>query len=476
MGRVRRVVVVGVLAAAGVTMALAGPTTAGAQEDQRKVDVDLAYQCVRPTDRTWAVTLHVTATFPTSGNVGEPIQPTDVTLGLSVPPEALAELSAAGAVTATSSVKLDTNIVQGPTAATATWGADHDEKTPLVTDGPTVFTGAAKPDPVTAGAEGELSFTAASLVATLTGWTADGAATEPPNVNLTCVPNGGAALATVSMSEVDTPVTEAPEPGVKVGSREAAPSVSALGDVPKECHNLGAPKDNQGNPVAYQSYCAMLTGYTNVAKLNASILQPAGLINISAGSFLRNCDGVSGKFCSWNIVYPNNPEPLPPGSEPPPDPRPDDPRLPKAPGSFFIFGAIPATGTMQLTQLEPGNVFIWFKGTAGEVTARLRLSAQLLDAHVNGVKVPLGDHCRTATPIDAVLTATPATYSITNGGVLTGTVTIPPFSGCGENENLDPLLTGLISGPGNFVKMTQGKVCSIGNKVNCPPVAPTPQR
>jgi hypothetical protein len=164
---------------------------------------------------------------------------------------------------------------------------------------------------------------------------------------------------------------------------------------------------------------------------------------------------------------PNNP--VPPNTE-------DDPRYPEAPASFYLFGTVPATGTMQLEQLEPAEVYIWFRGTAGEVTARLKVTVHLVNAYLNGEEVPIGDNCKSATPVDAVLTATPATYSITNGGVLTGMITIPPFSGCGVDEDLDTLLTNLISGPNNFVKMTQGKVCSLGNGVNCPPVAPTPQR
>jgi hypothetical protein len=217
------------------------------------------------------------------------------------------------------------------------------------------------------------------------------------------------------------------------------------------------------------------------------VLQPAAFVNISAGNFIPNCS-IAKRFCSFNAVYANNPRPA---TDPPADctkpvdstaptpitePLPDDPSYPKAPGSFYLFGFMPATGTMQLTQLGPANVFIWFQGTAGEVTAKIKLSVRLIDACVNGVKFPIGDNCRSATPIDAVLTATPATYSITNGGVLTGTVTIPPFSGCGSEEDLDPLLTELISGPNNFVKMTQSKVCSLGNQVNCPPANPTPQR
>jgi hypothetical protein len=45
------------------------------------------------------------------------------------------------------------------------------------------------------------------------------------------------------------------------------------------------------------------------------------------------------------------------------------------------------------------------------------------------------------------------------------------------DEDLDPVFTGLISGPGNFVKLTQGPVCTIGGNNNgCPPTKPQPQR
>jgi uncharacterized protein DUF6801 len=462
-GRVRRVATLGALATAGVVVALTGPSAAGAQEDTRKVDLDVAYQCARPTDRTWPVTLHVTATFPAAARAGEQLRPTDVALSLSVPPEALAQLSSAGATAATASVKLTTSIVQGATAATATWGATQDEKVTLVADGPTVFTGASQPEPVTVGAGGDVSFAAADLTATLTGWTADGAATEPPNVNLSCVPDGDAALAVVRVSDVDAPSTEVP-PGVKVGTPDA-PSANALADVPKDCHHID-PAPGATRP---QDYCANLGGYTNVKRLGVSMLQPPGLVNINAGSFTRPCDNIAQKNCSENAVLPNlNGQAV----------------LPVATGTFFTFGVIPTTGSMQLVQQDPGQVHIWFQGSAGEVTAKLKVKVHLIGATVNiskdgrGVALPLGPDCETAEPIDVTLKATPATYSITNGGVLTGWIKIPPFTGCGETEDLDPFITQLISteDPVNFVKMTQGKVCSLGNGVNCPPPVPVPQR
>jgi hypothetical protein len=446
-----------VLAAAGMTVAFGVPGSAGAQEEKQPVDVKIDYLC-----GTAQVTLSVTATFPAQGTVGDPVQPSDVTLALSVPPDALTDLTAAGAVSATSVARLDTEIIQGETRANATWTAVRDEPVPLAE--PTVFTGSVEPEEVTAGAAGDLSFTAAGLVATVTGRTADGAPTEPPSVDLICFPAAEeqAGLAVVPVSddagESTEPTTKSPKPELKVGEKEAAPPTAmALGDIPAACHKIEPP------PVPkWSDYCANMAGYSNVAKLNTSILQPAGLINIAAGNLERNCDGVTGKFCSKNTVLPE---------------LDGEPQLPPAPGSFFVFGFIPVTGTMQLTQLGLGKVEIWFIGNnQGEVTARLQVTARLFDTEINGLPIDLGPNCETATPIDVVLKGNPNTYSITRGGVLTGMIEIPEFSGCGVNEDLDPLISGLVSGPGNFVKMTQGPVCSLGNGNQCPPAVPIPQR
>jgi hypothetical protein len=437
-----------------MAVALAGPDTAGAQPEEQKIDTDVPYQCDRP-DGTWHVVLRVTATFPAQGAIGEPVQPADVALALSVPPEAFTSLT--GAVSATSAVKLETGIAQGDMTASATWNATQAQPVPLEANGSTVFTGTTAPEPVTVGAAGDLSFTAGGLSATLTGWDADGAATEPATVDLTCVPESDAALAVVPVAKPGDPTFEMPKPEIKVGSRDAAPSVSAAGTPPPECHKIPPPE----GVTNYQSYCANMAGYANVNKLHTSVLQPAGLFNISAGSFAGNCDGIRLKFCSKNTVLPNYN---------------GEPKLPPAPGSFYIFGLIPATGSMQLTQLGIANVDIWFQGSAGLATAKLQVSVRLFDVKINGVPLDVGPDCHTATPIDVVLTATPASYSITNGGVLTGTITIPEFTGCGVTEDLDPIISRTVSGPGNFVKMTQGKVCSLSNGVNCPPEVPIPKR
>jgi hypothetical protein len=221
------------------------------------------------------------------------------------------------------------------------------------------------------------------------------------------------------------------------------------------------------------SFCAYLTGYSNIKKLNTSVLQPAGIVNIAATKFIRTCPEGTGTLCQKALALPE---------------LDGKPQLPPAPGSFFIFGVIPATGTVQLTQIGQADVYLWSTSRPpyrGLTTIKAKLSAQILDGTqpgvepptVNGVPLDVGPNCKTAEPIDAVFTATYDDYSITKGGLLKGTVTIPPFSGCGASEDLDPIFTAVISGPGNYVQLTQGAVCTVtGNNSGCPPVKPEPKR
>jgi hypothetical protein len=95
------------------------------------------------------------------------------------------------------------------------------------------------------------------------------------------------------------------------------------------------------------------------------------------------------------------------------------------------------------------------------VTSTSVVQIRIYNLEVNGVPFNVGQHCQTSAPTTLVLRANSLTgqYSITNGGVLSGFVTLPTFTGCGVGENLDPLLNGSISGSGNFVKLTQGPTC-----------------
>jgi len=90
------------------------------------------------------------------------------------------------------------------------------------------------------------------------------------------------------------------------------------------------------------------------------------------------------------------------------------------------------------------------------------------------VPLNVGPHCQTVTPFNLVLTGLPPAYNVgLIKGVLTGSVTIPPFSGCNNGtEKLDSIFDATVSGPGNFVKVTQATLCTPLTGGGCPPAKP----
>ena len=107
------------------------------------------------------------------------------------------------------------------------------------------------------------------------------------------------------------------------------------------------------------------------------------------------------------------------------------------------------------------------------------LSIHVSRVTVNGVPLAVGPHCGTSHPMLAVLTGhgtnNPVTgYTLSTGGPLSGDVTVPRFVNCGVGENLDPLLTGSISGPANFQLITQGTLCTPQRLDLCPPTIRKP--
>lgn len=443
------------LVVAGMAAALSlAPGTAGAQREPLLVDTTLDYLCAGSVP----VTVRVTASLPATGKIGEPVEPSHVGVEVSVPAAALAGLPNAAQVASVARLEV----------LPETWTAVLSEPVPLAD--PAVLGGDVTAPAATPTEAGDLAFTAGNLTVTVTGYTTEGAATEPPTVDLTCVlgPEESASLAVVPVAAPDG--TEVTPPSPEERERDPGTLATAAAVVPPECYKL------TGNPAEYvQHFCTFLTGYSNVKKLNASVLQPAGYVNINATNFIRTCPEGTGILCQKALAKPE--------LEGDPQGVPGQEKLPPAPGSFFIFGVIPTTGTMQLTQIGLADVYLWSTSRPpyrGLTTIKAKLSAQILNGPkptVNGVELDVGPNCKTVEPIDAVFTATYDEYSITKGGLLRGTVTIPPFSGCGVSEDLDPIFTNVISGPDNYVLLTQGAVCTVtGNNSGCPPVKPEPKR
>ena len=150
-------------------------------------------------------------------------------------------------------------------------------------------------------------------------------------------------------------------------------------------------------------------------------------------------------------------------------------QMPPAEGYFVTFGFAPVNNTVEMVQdgATTGNLSnVQFVpgGIAADVNTTIPVAIKLRQVSVDGVAIDPGPNCRTATPaainIQARLTFLPDPSQVPPVPVET-TFDIPPFAGCGATEDLDPLLTGLISGPGNTLRSTLVLRCFRNQ--NCPP-------
>lgn len=163
------------------------------------------------------------------------------------------------------------------------------------------------------------------------------------------------------------------------------------------------------------------------------------------------------------------------------------------------FGSVPVEATIHISQLRDdegllvpldvnGQIVRWRPGAgprADTVTTRIYTVAsdttmaglvevRVSDVAVDGVPVDVGANCRPVAParLEAVgegyvdsdydhddnfpySPAPPGKFNPALGGLLSGSIDIPAFSGCGTDD-LGPLLTAMISGEQLPVKITTG--------------------
>lgn len=123
-----------------------------------------------------------------------------------------------------------------------------------------------------------------------------------------------------------------------------------------------------------------------------------------------------------------------------------DLRLPPAHGYFVFFGFVPSTARTDMTPVAKVTGTI----EAGQIKAHALIDIRASEVVVDRQPLDVGPGCRTGAP--AVLDVEgPFDLAAT---VLEGVYEIPAFDGCQGRERLDPLLTGLISGPGNAIRLT----------------------
>jgi hypothetical protein len=221
-------------------------------------------------------------------------------------------------------------------------------------------------------------------------------------------------------------------------------------------------------------------GYTNQAKLHeaAAVGVPVLAVARSVGSHEGLAETIADThhheyFCSmlkFQLRYKNLRE------------------LPPVRATFLAFGLEPVTATAILSMQGPAPVTAIIYQNRGRIghlsqqaptvaVATASLGLRLTDVKVNGVPLNVGPDCHAAgilsTPGNPVAPGQVMLvggtrfgdpfphFGLTFEGSVAGKVSIPPFTGCvtPSGENLDPLLTASVSGPGDYVKLFQGELC-----------------
>ncbi|MER7489549.1 DUF6801 domain-containing protein [Streptomyces sp. NPDC126497] len=478
----------GAAVAAFVVLAALVPAAASALGTQ-EVDLELPYVCDLPSGKR-AATARISATFPDRVERGEAFSPTGVTTAVELPAEAVADLTALGAVTARAATRLTVGVAQGEATAEATW---HGTAQPvaLPDSGPLTPTATGDVPTVTGRGDGDLRFSAGNLAVDLALGAADGAATDPGSLTVACSPAGdapeGGLLATVPVGTDAAGPSGSPSAS---GAPSGAPDPSS-GTTPRDGRGDRAPEvaanppgsaaDRDAPPCAYDeenpfeplSMNAYITGYSNVKKLKGASLLPVSCVLLETKEMLAEPDE-QGNFV---VTIKAEGELHHEGRM----------RTPPFRSTFLSFGFVPTTATMVLEQTGPMTVRFDTVYIGADIEAetfvRIPLRLRVLDLEVNGTPLDVGSGCRTEKPLRSAEPdpanhpgdhlvmygkgeqkyAEDATgYMLLSGGPLTGEATIPAFTGCGSSggENLDRLLTASVSGPGNYIKQIQGQTCT----------------
>lgn len=458
------------------------PGSGSAARDQREARLTATYDCVLPSG-TRQAEVAIDATFPARGAVGKPIRPASVSVRASLPRQDVADLLPEGTASVAGTAALSTTVAQGRNRARAAWADLASAEVELPARGSVEIGFSGGVPYVTVGSDGDVTFTAGQLDLALAAAPASATGTpgatgaegaQPAPARLTCGPARGAdtLLATVPVvatgsgtasappddpagPDGNTPDSETPDgtsPGIDAGPQPRAaldqcPAEPPRGKLdPKRLPPV--PPGGEADELEPTSMCAVPVGFATLRKLKSSALvndprgHRVGLMHLAMRMReVRAPDYV--EYDHLGIM-----------------------RLPDTEGTFLTFGFQPTTAKVRF-EPEPATIVNIIRPGKPPVTkVGYRQHLRLYDVRINGVPLDVGPRCRTSRPVETELTGS---YPVSGGGLLQGELDIPPLEGCGANgEDLDVLLSGAVSGPGNALKFRQGRVCGAGSTCGIP--------
>ncbi|RJQ67559.1 hypothetical protein D5S17_33565 [Pseudonocardiaceae bacterium YIM PH 21723] len=121
-------------------------------------------------------------------------------------------------------------------------------------------------------------------------------------------------------------------------------------------------------------------------------------------------------------------------------------KIPVTTMSFKQFGLIPVSAVTELVQI--GQTTGKLDVNTGGVTTTSKVKLRVVEMSVSGLPVPVGPACQSASVATITMNSEPGFNPLT-GGTVSGTYTIPEFSGCGLI--ITPLINSTITGPGNTI-------------------------
>ncbi|GAA3240857.1 hypothetical protein [Actinocorallia longicatena] len=399
-----------------VVLAAAAVTPLALDRLATAAEPNLAYSCALPGGPA-DIAVSVAGGAPAgSAFAGYPVALGNITLSVPLPREVLPADAASVAGTAEVAA---TATEAGAAPVPLAWPALTIATTALTTAAPTL-TAKGIPAAYTPKAAGDTVISLGAFTLKLT----PAGATAPTTLACTPKPGTVTVLSTIKA--------------------EAAPEVGDCGKI------TAADPSPAGKPG-----CVYMSGFANVKKLK--------------GASVLNDPAVPGDLAMTNIIVHQ-----PKGGRLLVEVEFATPLQAKA--TFLGFGFMPTSATMRLTQVSRGFADLDFKdpkNLAGNAVVEMAITVS--DATVNGTPLKVGPKCRSARNVKATLTVGPG-YTATNGGSMAGEFEIPPFRDCGVGEDISPVLTALVSGPGNYLKLMQSKICVPPSKTLCPPVVPPLKR